>query len=112
MKRTTRRGGYLYVYARPLYYSPFGHGLRGYFADFPWIHLPGLEEMLDYCRARRIDALIGAEHRRSAEDYLRERLGVEHLNGLAYQEYRLTEFVECPDVEVVGLRATAKGKTC
>jgi SAM-dependent methyltransferase len=112
MKRVTKKGGYIYVQAAPLYYSPFGHHMFGYFDDFPWIHLRlPVEGILDYCRTRQIDARIQRSLGRSAEDYVRDMMNTGHVNGLAYQEYGITEFLDSPDLEVLGFSRTREGES-
>jgi len=111
MKRVTKKGGCVYVRTGPLYYSPFGHHILGYFDDFPWIHLRlPPDGILDYCRRRGIDRRIRQALGRSAEDYLRAMMSGDSINGLAYQEYRVTEFLESPDLEVLGFLRVREGE--
>jgi SAM-dependent methyltransferase len=111
MKRVTRKGGCVYVQAAPLYFSPFGHHMFGYFDDYPWIHLRmSIEGILQHCHSRKIDQKIQRALGRSAEDYVRSMMNADHVNGLTYQEYRLTEFLELPDIEVLGFSRSREGE--
>ena len=111
MKRVTRRGGCVYAQAAPLYFSPFGHHMFGYFDDYPWIHLRlPIKGILEYCSRRKIDRKIQQVEGRSAEDYVCSMMSADHVNGLTYQEYRLTEFLESPDVEVLSLSRSREGE--
>ncbi|MGO8750261.1 MAG: methyltransferase domain-containing protein [Thermoguttaceae bacterium] len=111
MKRVTRKGGCVYVQAAPLYFSPFGHHMFGYFDDYPWIHLRlPIAGILEYCRSRKIDGKIRQALGRSADDYVRGMMSADHVNGLTYQEYRLTEFLESPDIEVLGFSRSREGR--
>lgn len=111
MKRVTKRGGCVYAQAAPLYFSPFGHHMFGYFDDYPWIHLRlSIQGILEYCSSRKIDRKIQQALGRSAEDYVCSMMSADHVNGLTFQEYRLTEFMEAPDIEVLGFSRSREGE--
>jgi len=111
MKRVTKRGGFVYVQAGPLYYGPFGHHMFGYFDAFPWVHLRlPVEGILDYCRTHQIDQQIRQRLGRNPEHYVREMMSTDHLNGLSYQEYCVTEFIASPDLEIFGFSRAREGE--
>jgi ubiquinone/menaquinone biosynthesis C-methylase UbiE len=111
MKRVTKRGGYCYVQAGPLYYSPFGHHMFGYFDDYPWIHLRMTpDQIIDYCRRNGIDKKIQNTLGRSAEDYVHSMLNKEHINENSFEEYGLLEFMEQKDIEVINFSRSWEGE--
>lgn len=111
MKRVTRPGGLVYVQAGPLYYSPFGHHMFGYFDHYPWIHLRlSKEEIISYSKetgiARKVEANLG----RRIEHYVDGMLNIEHVNGRRISEYGLEEFMESPEIEVLSFNRTYEGE--
>lgn len=111
MKRVTRRGGYCVAQAGPLYFSPFGHHMFGYFDDYPWIHLRlSADEIVDYAERRQIDEQIRGNRGLTAREYVGDMLRPEHINGLRLRDYRLAEFVAQPDVKVLRFSYYYEGK--
>jgi SAM-dependent methyltransferase len=111
IRRVTKPGGVAYVQAGPLYYSPFGHHMFGYFDDFPWIHLRrDFNGILDYCREKGIADRIRQTLHRAPEEYVADMLNVRHINGLAFHEYRVTEFLESNDIEVLSFSRSTEGE--
>lgn len=92
ISRVLRPGGYAYVQAGPLYNSPFGHHMFGYFDDYPWIHLRMTpEEISEHCARTGLTARIEKERKESVVDYVRGSLHKSHINGLALANYRISE---------------------
>lgn len=88
MLRVTRRGGFLYAQAGPLYYSPFGHHMFGHFDDLPWIHLRRTPaEIVEIARRRGLEARLQAERGLDCENYINGMLSRGHINGLRLSEY-------------------------
>lgn len=111
MKRVTKKGGYCYVQAGPLYYSPFGHHMFGYFDDYPWIHLRlSRDEIIDYCKNHQIDSKIKQKLGRDVGEYIDGMINVDHINGKSLQEYRLDEFMKSPEIEVLNFSRSYEGK--
>jgi SAM-dependent methyltransferase len=111
MKRITRPGGYIYVQAGPLYYSPFGHHMFGYFDDYPWIHIRlSKDEIIEYCRQKGIDVAVRQNLAREVHEYVAAMLNDAHINGKKLEEYRLSEFMDAPDVEVLHFSKSYEGK--
>jgi len=102
MKRVTRRGGYCMAQAGPLFHSPFGHHMFGYFDGYPWIHLRLSENrIVEYAETCDVGAKIKRNRGMETREYVRDMLKPEHINGLTLQEYRLAEFMALPDVKVI-----------
>ena len=111
MKRVTRKGGYCIIQAGPLYHSPFGHHMFGFFDDYPWIHLRlTRDEVVRYAEANKIDQKIHSSHGLNAREYVEGMLRPEHINGLTVQQYRLEEFMALPDVRVLNLAKNYEGE--
>lgn len=111
MKRVTSSGGCIYVQAGPLYFSPFGHHMFGYFDDFPWIHLRlSPEAILAHCRKRGLDEAMRRKMGREPEEYLESMLNPAHVNRKRFEEYGLREFMEAPDVEVLHFVRSYEGE--
>jgi SAM-dependent methyltransferase len=111
MKRVTRKGGYCIVQAGPLYHSPFGHHMFGFFDDYPWIHLRlSKDEIAKHAEENQIEARIRQSHGISARDYVDGMLRPEHINGLKVEEYRLDEFMSLPDVKVLNFARNYEGE--
>ncbi len=111
MKRVTKKGGLVSAQAGPLFYSPFGHHMFGYFDACPWIHLrKDLRGILDYARTHGIDEQIRRTLGRDPAEYVAGMLNTQHLNALAFQEYRIAEFIEAPDMSLVSLTRTSEGQ--
>lgn len=102
IKRVTRPGGHCYIQAGPLYHSPFGHHMFAYFREEPWIHLRMQpEEILAYCKEKEIDRLIERDMGIPAEEYISNMLSRDHVNGLRLEGYRLQDFRQDLDIEVL-----------
>ncbi|HLZ09363.1 MAG TPA: class I SAM-dependent methyltransferase, partial [Chloroflexota bacterium] len=81
MKRVTARGGYCYVQAGPLYHSPFGHHMFGFFDELPWIHLRKTKaEIVAYARATGADKRIRETFAKDVDRYVDEMINREHVN--------------------------------
>ena len=102
MIRVTKPGGYVYIQAGPLYYSPYGHHMFGYFDDFPWIHLRlSREEIIRYAYKNNIAKKIKENLYRSVEDYINGMLHVNHINGLKYEQYSIDEILKNSSIETL-----------
>lgn len=111
MKRVTNPGGYCYIQAGPLYYSPFGHHMFGYFDDYPWIHLRlSKEEIVKHCNQEGIDRRLRNDRGIGAEEYVYAMINIRHINGKLLSEYKLDEFMSSPDIEVISFTKTYEGK--
>jgi len=110
IKRVLRPGGYAYIQAAPLYYSPFGHHMFGYFDDVPWIHLRKSEEqIIAYCYEHGIDSAIKKNTGNNVENYIRGMLNPQHVNGKTLAEYRLDEFIASGDLKVIFFAKSYEG---
>ena len=111
MKRVTKKGGYCYVQAGPLYFSPFGHHMFGYFDDYPWIHLRmSKEQIIAYARQHNVDEKILKNLGIDAENYVFGMLNVDHINGKKFDDYQLEKFMSLPDIEVLNFSRSYEGK--
>jgi ubiquinone/menaquinone biosynthesis C-methylase UbiE/glycosyltransferase involved in cell wall biosynthesis len=111
MLRATKVGGYGYVQAGPLYHSPFGHHMFAYFQDYPWIHLrKTTPEIVALAKERGIDKAIERDLSMTCERYVEGMLNVDHVNGLFLEDYRLREFVQRNDVEIVKFNISYEGR--
>lgn len=111
MKRVTKKGGHCYVQAGPLYHSPFGHHMFGYFDDYPWIHLRlSKEEIIEYSRLHGIDKKIDESIGQKVEDYIIGMLNINHINGKKIKEYGLWEFMSAKDIEVIHFAQSYEGE--
>lgn len=109
--RVLRRGGYAYVQAGPLYHSPFGHHMFGYFQAEPWIHLRKTkDEIIRHAKEHGIDAAIKRDLGLSAEAYISGMLSRDHLNGLLLAEYGLEEFRSRRDIKVLKYDVSYEGR--
>lgn len=109
MKRVTKAGGVCYIQAAPLYYSPWGHHIFGYFDDYPWIHLrKTTAEIIDYCRSNGI-AKVLEEKGQNIINFIEGNINQKHINGKRLVEYRLDEFMGSPDIEVLNFERTYEG---
>jgi SAM-dependent methyltransferase len=90
MLRVAAGGGVVYVQAGPLYHSPFGHHMFGYFDDLPWIHLRRTEaEIVEEGCRRGLDVRLRAERGMPFDRYVQGMLARTHLNGLRLTDYGL-----------------------
>ena len=111
MKRVVQPGGYIYVQAGPLYFSPFGHHMFGFFDDYPWIHLRlTKEEIIKYCDRKGINEEIRKAVNKSADEHIDSMLNDAHINGKKFQEYNLSEFMSDPDIEVLYFNQSYEGQ--
>ena len=111
MKRLLRPGGYGYVQAAPLYYSPFGHHMFGYFDHYPWIHVRlSKTEIVEYAQTNGIAARIEGDRGLSAADYIQGMINLRHINGKLLHEFRLKEFTSLPGVEMVRFIPSYEGE--
>lgn len=111
MLRVTRTGGYVYVQAGPLYYSPYGHHMFAYFQNYPWIHLrKSKEEIVIYMRQHGIDKQVHRDLAMEADEYINGTLSTEHLNGLFLDQYRLDEFIKRDDIHVLKYKVSYEGR--
>ena len=93
MIRVTRPGGYVYIQAGPLYYSPNGHHMFDYFRSEPWAHLRFTpEELVQMLKTRGFEETIQKEFMITAEEYIDLMLSKKHLNGLKLSQYGLREY--------------------
>lgn len=111
MKRVTKKGGYCYVQAAPLYHSPFGHHMFGYFDDQPWIHLRmAKDEILTYCKQKGIDEKIKSERGMETRDYIYSMINIDHVNGKLLEDYGLVQFMNSREIEVLNYSISYEGK--
>lgn len=111
-KRVTRNGGHCYVQAGPLYHSPYGHHMFGYFDDFPWIHLRlSKEQIVSYCRENRIDVKIERNTGMGVEEYIYGMLNQNHVNMKLLTDYQLEEFMASDDINVLNFSRSYEGTT-
>lgn len=110
MLRVTKVGGYVYVQAGPLYYSPFGHHMFGYFQDYPWIHLrKSRDDIIAHAREKSIDQSIERDLAMTSEQYITGMLNPDHVNGLLLEDYRLEEFKERDDIDILKFNVSYEG---
>ena len=108
--RVTKIGGYVYIQAGPLYHSPFGHHMFGYFQDYPWIHLrKSGDEIIAYAKEKRIDQSIQRDLAMTCEQYVKGMLNPDHVNGLFLEDYGLQEFRERDDVDILKFNISYEG---
>ena len=109
--RVTQPGGHIYVQAGPLYFSPYGHHMFGFFDDYPWIHLRlSKAQIADQARKTGVDVRIKQATGLEVEQYLDAMLNIDHLNGLKIQQYELEEVMAQPDVEVLSYTKSYEGE--
>lgn len=110
--RVLKVGGYGYVQAGPLYHSPFGHHMFGYFDEFPWIHLrKSPEEIGALAKENGTGAKIEGDFGITLEAYLGEMLNFDHVNGLLLSDYRLSDFCASKDVKILACDVSHEGET-
>jgi SAM-dependent methyltransferase len=111
MIRVVRIGGYGYIQAAPLYYSPFGHHMFAYFGDVPWVHLRKSKgEIVEYFKATGKDADLRRDLDLSPEQYIEEMLNPDHLNGAVLADFRLDELRQRTDIEILKLNISHEGR--
>jgi ubiquinone/menaquinone biosynthesis C-methylase UbiE len=83
--RVTKRGGYIYCVASPLWHSINGHHQPHIFGGFPWIHLRLQEkEILEYCRHHKLRDLDGTVIDERTISYM---LSKKYFNKLPARDY-------------------------
>ena len=111
MFRVIKPGGYGFIQAGPLYFSPFGHHMQGYFDDFPWIHLRLTPAQIErYAREHGMDKRITEHWQGDVKSWVESRINVDHLNGLRFDEYGLIELAESGTVEILHYVKHYRGK--
>jgi len=111
MCRVTKPGGTCYIQAGPLYHSPFGHHMFGTFDKNPWIHLKSSRpEIVRYYRNHLEQSLPDQARRPQIERYVDSMLSTNHVNGLFLREYRLNDFIQSSDVDVLHYSESKEGK--
>ena len=109
--RILKRGGYLCIQAGPLWFSPFGHHMFGYFDDIPWIHLrKNSEEIAKLAKVRGIDKKIEEVTGILYTDYINGMLSLQHVNKKLFTEYSLRELASELNMEVIHLQKSFEGK--
>jgi SAM-dependent methyltransferase len=109
--RVLRPSGHAYVQAGPLYHSPFGHHMFGYFDEFPWIHLRKTpEEIAAYADTTGVTPRIQHDHGRSVAQYVVDMLNQVHVNGLRLSAYGLDELKARPDLTVMMTNISREGE--
>lgn len=110
MLRVVRPGGVVYVQAGPLYYSPFGHHMFGYFDDYPWIHLRLTpEQIIAHARATGVAARVAANTGSDIAAYVHGMLHLGHINGKRIDEYGLREMMSSGKVQVLDFTPSFEG---
>jgi ubiquinone/menaquinone biosynthesis C-methylase UbiE len=112
MKRVTVSGGYCYIQAGPLYHSPFGHHMFGFFDEQPWIHLRRTKaEIVDYARQTGADQRIKQSFGKDVVRYVDEMINRDHVNQKFFGEYGIHEFVKSEKCELVFFNQSYEGKS-
>ena len=108
--RVTKRGGFCYLQAGPLYLSPFGHHMFGHFDDLPWIHLRRTPaQIIALGVDRGLDLSIRAARGLSLSDYVIGMLGREHINGEPLSGYGLDDLADVPGTDVLLRNVSREG---
>jgi len=111
MKRAAKKGGYCYIQAGPLYFSPFGHHMFGFYDNFPWIHLRrSRDEIIEYSAANGIDEKILKNRKMDLKEYVYGMINGGHINGKRFSEYGLDGFMESKDIEVIQFSRSFEGE--
>jgi SAM-dependent methyltransferase len=111
IKRVLRPSGHAYVQAGPLYHSPFGHHMFGYFDEFPWIHLRKTpEEIAAYAADKGVAARIEHDHGRPVAQYVLDMLNPVHINGLMLPAYGLDELQANPHLTILAKNVSREGE--
>lgn len=85
--RVTKRGGYIYCVASPLWHSMHGHHQGHIFGHFPWIHLRLSEdEIKEYCRLTDTRDPIGSVVGEATISYMLNEKYFNKLHGGEYVE--------------------------
>lgn len=112
MKRVTASGGYCYVQAGPLYHSPFGHHMFGYFDELPWIHLRRSKaDIVSYARMTGVDRKIQETFGKDITRYVDEMINREHVNQKFLREYGIDEFLKAEKCERVFFNQSREGES-
>lgn len=111
MKRVTAHGGYCYIQAGPLYHSPFGHHMFGFFDELPWIHLRRTKaQIVDYARQTGADRKIQETFGKDVVRYVDEMINREHVNQKFLREYGIDEFLKEERCELVFFNQSYEGE--
>lgn len=111
MLRVTKIGGCVYVQAGPLYHSPFGHHMFSCFSDYPWAHLRLTpQQMVAHIQAKGRGDAVRHETGSTVEEYVKNMLSTEHINGLFLSQYHLQEFAAANPVEILKYNVSYEGK--
>ncbi len=111
MTRVTRPGGHCFIQAAPLYCSPFGHHMFGFFDDVPWIHLRWTrEEIMAYAAERGVDNAIEDKYGFTVGEYLDSMLCKSHVNMKKLSGYEIGRFLAGSDVDLLHFNRTYEGK--
>jgi SAM-dependent methyltransferase len=111
MKRVTSPGGYCYIQAGPLYFSPFGHHMFGYFDDLPWAHLRlSPDEMIERLTVHGMDRKIDADLGEDAKTYVSSMMHINHINGRSIDDYGLDYFEKLPGIDLIASTRSYEGE--
>jgi SAM-dependent methyltransferase len=111
MHRVTVPGGYCYIQAGPLYFSPFGHHMFGYFDDFPWVHLRlSPDEIIERLERTGLSSKIQNGFGKDAETYVHSMMSIDHINGRRIAEYGLEYFEKHPGIDLVASNRSYEGE--
>ena len=111
MARVTRKGGHCFIQAAPLYHSPYGHHMFGFFDDIPWIHLRWTREaIIEYALQNGIADAIEKKYGFTVGDYVDSMLCKNHVNMKTMAEYEINSFLAQNDVDLLGFIRTYEGK--
>lgn len=111
IKKVIKKGGYCFIQSAPIYFSPFGHHMFGYFDNYPWIHLRlSKDEIIDYCKRNNLEVQSERSSNSRIEDYIYGMLNDDHINGKLFKEYKIEEFISQPDIEVLYYSRSYEGE--
>ena len=111
MHRVTIPGGYCYIQAGPLYFSPFGHHMFGYFDDFPWVHLRlSPAEMIERLKSTGLSNNIQSVFGKEAETYVHSMMSIDHINGRRIADYKLEYFEKHPGIDLIASTRSYEGE--
>lgn len=109
--RILKHGGYLCIQAGPLWFSPFGHHMFGYFDNMPWIHLRmSPEEIANFAKKHGLDKKIEETTHLSCIDYINSMFSLQHVNKYLYSEYSLKKLAKKLNMEIVDIKLSYEGR--
>jgi hypothetical protein len=83
----------------------------GYFDDEPWIHLRrSKEEIVAHCERRGLGVRIQTEKGQWVRRYVFGMINNAHVNGRLLDEYRIREFGESGEVEMLHYTVSREGQ--